>query len=142
MDQESVELSKFSNPEEDAFRELHGNDDIGVTALMYAATQRDATSLLEMLSSGYAEASLFVKDKKGRTALVSCELTYSRIAIKLLINFYYVRIGQESLGMSLLLLSSRKLFKSRCKGNPIFIYFHLNLLFYQNVHLLSEPGRI
>ena len=83
MDAESVELSKFSNPEEEAFRELHGNDDIGVTALMYAATQRDATSLLEMLASGYAEASLFVKDKKGRTALVSWQLAYIRIIIRL-----------------------------------------------------------
>ena len=47
-----------------------GNDDLGITTLMVAATKRDCTFLLDLLSSGNAEAALFVKDSKGRTALV------------------------------------------------------------------------
>jgi len=93
-DLDSVQFTKFSEIDEEALKELHGNDDIGITALMYAATQRDATSLLEMLASGYAEASLFVKDKKGRTALVfkSKIVPYSR-------TLYIVTISKFILGL-------------------------------------------
>jgi ankyrin repeat protein len=45
------------------------NERLGITELMRAAIDEDPTVLLRMLLSGQYEANLFVRDKKGRTAL-------------------------------------------------------------------------
>ena len=61
-----------------------GDDIKGFTSLMYAATQVDTTPLLEMIASGYAEASLFVKDMNGRTALDWARVKKNTLAIAVL----------------------------------------------------------
>ena len=51
---------------------------------MYAATQHDTTPLLEMVASGYAEATLFTKDAQGRTALDWARIARNELAIAVL----------------------------------------------------------
>jgi hypothetical protein len=46
-----------------------GNERLGITALMRAAIDEDLTVLLRLLLTGHYDANLFVRDKKGRTAL-------------------------------------------------------------------------
>lgn len=63
--------------------QVHGQD---ITPMMRAATEQDPTTLIKMLASSDFKSSLFLKDKKGRTALDWARICRNYHAISLLMK--------------------------------------------------------